>query len=415
MNKNKRGIISGVGVAALIAVVSFGIAFAEGNHGNGNSDNENGGGHEEHARVCPRGGSPDSANCHARVIVDSQGLPKSKSTPSGFGPAQFRGAYGVSGITSSNQTIAIVDAYDHPNILSDLNNYSATFGIPSLKSCSVGTGTTNVPCFQKVNQRGGTTYPTASAGWALEISLDVEAAHALCQNCNILLVEADSASFANLIAAEDEAAAMGVKTISNSWGGNEFSAETSSEYDGHFNKPGVAITVSSGDSGYGTEYPAASQYVTAVGGTSLTVDSGNNRTSERAWSGAGSGCSAYEPKPLWQVDALCANRTVADVSADADPNTGAAVYDSVRYQGRSGWFKVGGTSLSSPLIAATYALAGNVNLVTPANQLPYVNSANLHDITSGSNGSCGGTYLCTAVLGYDGPTGLGTPSGSAGF
>jgi subtilase family serine protease len=135
---------------------------------------------------------------------------------------------------------------------------------------------------------------------------------------------------------------------------------------------------------------------------------------ETAWSGAGSGCSAYVAKPSWQKDAGCARRSVVDVAADADPNTGAAVYDSVSYQGHSGWFQVGGTSLAAPLIAGVYALAGNASTVTYGSY-PYSNTSSLHDVTSGSNGSCGGSYLCTAGSGYDGPTGLGSPNGLGGF
>ena len=147
-------------------------------------------------------------------------------------------------------------------------------------------------------------------------------------------------------------------------------SETSLSYDGHFNRPGVPITVSSGDAGYGPEFPAASRYVTAVGGTTLTLGSDNSRLSETAWSGAGSGCSSYEAKPAWQTDSSCARRTIADVSADADPSTGASVYDSQGYQGRVGWFKVGGTSLSAPLIAGVYALAGNASSTTYASPPP---------------------------------------------
>jgi hypothetical protein len=183
---------------------------------------------------------------------------------------------------------------------------------------------------------------------------------------------------------------------------------------GHFNHIGVPITFSSGDGGYGVEYPAASQYVTAVGGTTLNLNSNNSYKSESVWSGAGSGCSAYEPKPSWQKDSGCIRRTVADVAADADPNTGAAVYDTVRDQGRSGWFQVGGTSLASPLAAAVYALAGNASS-TSDGSYPYAHTSALHDVTSGSNGSCGGSYLCTGVVGYDGPTGNGTPNGTAAF
>lgn len=365
---------------------------------------------ERHAKVCAVSGKKNDVHCHARVIVDAQGNPKVTTIPSGYGPAQFLGAYNLSGVTSTNQTIAIVDAYNHPNIFSDLNTYSTTFGIPTMANCPVSSGSSVSPCFQKVDQNGGTSYPQTNAGWALEIALDVEVAHAICQNCNILLVEANSSSYTNLMAAVDRARLMGAKIISNSYGSSEFSGETA--YDSHFNHSGIAFTFSSGDSGYGAQYPAASRYVTAVGGTKLTLN-GTTYAGETAWNGAGSGCSAYETKPGFQHDVLCANRTIADVSADADPNTGAAVYDSVRYGGSRGWFKVGGTSLSAPLVAGVYALSGNYT--GAANSIPYANTASLHDVTSGSNGSCGGTYLCTGLPGYDGPTGLGTPNGVGAF
>lgn len=361
--------------------------------------------------VCERG--QDELRCHSRVITDQNGKPTTTQTPTGLGPAQFRGAYlaSASATVSTNQTIAIVDAYDHPRILSDLNTYSAQFGIPGLASCPVSAGTTSSPCFQKVDQNGGSSYPRTNSKWALEIALDVEAAHALCQNCNILLVEAKSASYGDLMAAVDRAVAMGAKVVSNSYGSNEFSSET--QIDSHFNKAGVAFTFSSGDSGYGTSYPAASQYVTAVGGTTLNMN-GNSYVSESVWSGAGSGCSLYESKPSWQTDTGCSNRTIADVSADADPNTGAAVYDSVSYFGYKGWFTVGGTSLASPLVAAVYALGG-VPAGSSPSSLPYANVSALRDITSGSNGTCNPTYLCTGTAGYDGPTGLGSPNGTAAF
>lgn len=359
-----------------------------------------------HKPVCPGPAAPDTGRCHSHVTTDQNGNPNASTSPSGYGPAQFQTAYSLPSATAGGgQTIAIVDAYDDPNIESDLGVYSSTYGLPP---CTTANG-----CFKKVDQRGGTTYPTKNAGWALEISLDVEIAHAICPNCKILLVEADSNSFANLIAAEDYAKAH-ANVVSNSWGGSEFSSETTSSYDGHFSVPtGKPITFSSGDSGYGVEYPAASQYVTAVGGTTLTLNSNNTWKTETVWSGAGSGCSAYEPKPSWQTDTGCARRTVADVAADADPNTGAAVYDTVRYQGRSGWFQVGGTSLASPIIASVYALAGNASS-TIDGSYPYSKTNSLHDVTSGSNGSCG-TYLCKGQTGYDGPTGNGTPNGTNAF
>jgi len=227
--------------------------------------------------------------------------------------------------------------------------------------------------------------------------------------------------------AVDSAARLGAVAISNSYGGTEDSTILAA--DAHLNHPGIAITASSGDSGYGVSWPASSPYVTAVGGTTLTKAAGTARGwTEAAWNKAGSGCSAFEPKPSWQHDTGCANRTVADVSADADPNSGLGIYDTYNscgtsslcdllislglVQGLDGWAQVGGTSLSSPLIASVYALAGG----SPnAASSVYANPAALNDVTTGSNGSCGGSYLCTAGAGYDGPTGLGTPKGLGAF
>jgi subtilase family serine protease len=360
-------------------------------------------GHANYHAVCPA--APDEAHCHALVVTDAQGNPQATSGPGAYGPAQFHSAYNLPTTAATAQTIGIVDAYDDPHIASDLKTYSNQFGLPA---CTSGNG-----CFTKVNQNGGTSYPRKNGNWALEIALDVETAHAICQNCKIVLVEASTASMSNLGAAENEAVALGANVISNSWGGSEYSSE-GSDSAAYFDHPGVAITVSSGDNGYGVEFPASSQYVTAVGGTTLNLTSGGARSSETAWSGAGSGCSSYIPKPSWQKDTGCSRRSVADVSADADPNTGAAVYDSVSYQGVTGWFQVGGTSLASPLVAATYALAGNAGGVT-SGSYPYSNAGSLYDVVSGSNGSCGGSYLCTAGSGYDGPTGLGAPNGTGGF
>jgi subtilase family serine protease len=364
-----------------------------------------------HIPVCPRGGNKEGeAHCHAHIVSDTKGNPLvTNAVISGYGPVQFQSAYGVA--TSSNtvwawngKTIGIVDAYDDPTAEQDLATYSSAFGIAA---CTTANG-----CFKKVNQTGGSKYPRGNQGWALEISLDIQAAHAMCPGCKVLLVEAVTNSFSNLLVAEDYAISH-ANAISNSWGGSEFSSEISSTYDSHFNKPGKAITVSSGDNGYGTEYPAASRYVTAVGGTTLLLNSNNSRASENAWSGAGSGCSLYEGKPAWQQDTGCIKRTIADVSADADPATGAAVYDSYGYSGQSGWFQVGGTSLASPIIAAMYAISGNT--AGSANSLPYAHTSGLYDVIGGSNGSCGGIYLCTAISGFDGPTGLGSPNGLSAF
>ncbi len=346
--------------------------------------------------------------CHAELVTDASGNPLVTPAPAGYGPGDLQSAYRLaaeSATAGGSQTIALVDAYDDPNAASDLSVYRSQYGLPA---CTTLNG-----CFKKVNQFGGTSYPKRNTGWAQEISLDLDAASAICPNCHILLVEASSNSFANLGAAEDYAAAH-ANAVSNSYGGGEFFGETASNYEGHYNHPGVAITVSSGDNGYGVEFPAASRYVTAVGGTTLVRDSSPRGWGETVWSGAGSGCSAYVPKPAWQTDTGCARRTVADVSADADPNTGVAVYDTFR---SSGWLVFGGTSVSAPIIAGVYALAGNASTTTYGSY-PYTHAVypvTLNDVTEGSNGSCGGSYLCTAGPGFDGPTGLGTPQTTAAF
>jgi subtilase family serine protease len=345
------------------------------------------------------------ARCHAEVRTDTHQSSADASTPSGYGPADLQSAYKLSSTGGNGRTVAIVDAYDDPNAEADLAVYRSHYGLPA---CTTANG-----CFRKIDQRGGTKYPRSNGGWAQEISLDLDMVSAICPNCYILLVEASTNSFANLVAAVDTAARQpGVVAISNSYGGSEYSGEVSDQ--SHYNHPGIAVTVSSGDSGYGVEFPAASQYVTAVGGTHLTRASNTRGWSETVWSGAGSGCSAYIAKPSWQTDSGCSRRTVADVSAVADPNTGVAVYDSLRYQGLSGWLVFGGTSVAAPIIAAVYADAGNTGSITYGSY-PYSHTGSLFDVISGSNGSCGGSYLCTGKAGYDGPTGLGTPNGSGGF
>lgn len=364
--------------------------------------------------VCPGPAATGTADCSALVVTDRKGTPQVTPAPAGYGPAQFHGAYGLPAGGPAGQTIAIVDAYDDPSIASDLNAYSSQFGLPLCNSSN--------PCFKKVNQSGsaGGPWPKANSGWALEISLDVEIAHATCSNCKILLVEANSSSLSSLAAAVKTAAKLGATEISNSYGGSEFSSELSETYAAPYNQPGIAVTVSSGDNGYGSfGFPAALSSVITVGGTTLTLGEENTYGGETVWSGAGSGCSLYAAAPEWQgfLSDCAGKRGTADVAADADPSTGAAVYDSVKYQGRSGWFKVGGTSLSSPLIAGVYALAGGLPAGTSAASGLYGHLGDgtvLHDVTSGSNGNCS-TLMCEAGTGYDGPTGVGTPLGIGAF
>ena len=347
--------------------------------------------------------APGFAACLAQVATDSGFAPQA-ATPTGYGPADLRGAYNLTASGSPTQTIAIVDAQDDPTAEADMAAYRSFYGLPA---CTTAGG-----CFRKVDQRGGTSYPAVDAGWALEISLDLDMASAICPSCNILLVEADSASFGNLGAAVDRAAALHANTISNSYGGSElFAALTGAS--SHYNHPGIAITASSGDSGYGVSFPATAATVTAVGGTTLNWN-GTTRT-ETAWNGAGSGCSSFFARPSGQAGAGtgCSRHAIADVSAVADPATGVAVYDTTPFNGQSGWFKVGGTSASSPIIAAVIALAGNSGSYT--NSFPYSHAASLNDVTSGSNGTCPTAQWCNARAGWDGPTGLGTPNGTGAF
>lgn len=373
------------------------------------------------------------AACHAIIRTDISGT--ATTNPSGYHPADLRGAYSLPSTTSgSGQVVAIVDAYNDPNALSDVNTYRSTFGIPTISACngSKPSTSTNTPCFMQVNQSGSKSgLPTNNASWSQEISLDLDMVSAVCPNCSIILAEASSASMTNLGTAVNAAANLGATEISNSYGGSESSSDTS--YDSsYFNHPGIAITASSGDSGYKVEYPASSQYVTAAGGTSLYLNGAGTSSPtynyETAWEttsseGAGSGCSVYDPQPSWQssvsnitaAPASCSKRAVADVSSDADPNTGVSVYDSYSYRGQSGWLVFGGTSVASPTLAAVYALAGNASSLTYGSY-SYSHLSSLHDVTKyGAYTETCGSDLCNAAAGWDGPTGNGSPSGTGAF
>ncbi|MGW0082425.1 putative Ig domain-containing protein [Streptomyces sp. NPDC003393] len=355
---------------------------------------------------------PGHASCFAQRRTDIKqrlAAALAAATPSGLSPANLHSAYNLPTTGGSGMTVAVVDAYNNPNAESDLATYRSTYG---LSPCTKANG-----CFRQVSQTGSTTsLPQNDRGWAGEEALDIDMVSAVCPNCDIILVEADSATDTDLGIAENEAVALGAKFVSNSWGGDEASNQTTEDAQ-YFKHPGVAITVSAGDSGYGAEYPATSQYVTAVGGTALTTASNSRGWSETVWrtnstEGTGSGCSAYDPKPSWQTDTGCSRRMEADVSAVADPATGVAVYDTY---GGSGWAVYGGTSASAPIVAGVYALAGTPGSGDYPAKYPYLHTGNLYDVTSGSNGSCSTSYFCTARTGYDGPTGWGTPNGTAAF
>lgn len=344
-------------------------------------------------RVCGEVGN-GYARCQAWLRTDIAGAIR-PDTPGGYAPSDLQRAYDLttdSQTKGADETVAIVDAYDDPNVASDLKVYREQYGLPA---CTIGTG-----CFTKQKFASRT-----SAGWAGEEALDVDMVSAICPNCKILLVEAASASLRDLSIAEKYATAH-ARYVSNSWGGSE----GNTSHDGEFNVRGVAIAAATGDYGYNDKalWPAILPSVIGVGGTALTSIAPH---AEVAWSGAGSGCSKIYAKPSFQdgIETGCKMRAEADVSAVADPSTGVAVYDTFH---EAGWVVFGGTSVATPIVASIVALTGNTSGNRPA--ALYSNASGLRDVTRGSNGSCGAP-LCDAGSGWDGPTGLGSPKGIAAF
>jgi|HubBroStandDraft_2_1064218.scaffolds.fasta_scaffold40774_1 hypothetical protein len=428
----------------------------------------------------------------------------------GLRPEDLHSAYRLPTEASSTQTIALVDAYNDPHAETDLERFDTEFGLPTCTKAN--------SCFEQVNQNGQTSplpFPQNEAdfkpeetlcedgqetacelveeaeGWSVEISLDIETAHATCQNCHIALVEADSTEYEDLEAAENSAVLVGANEISNSWGGPECIEELGCAGESAaFDHPGTVITVAAGDDGYRNwlieepqahyvNFPASLPQVVSVGGTRLsTLGTSGEWTGESVWNdggesggvkdghgAGGGGCSTQFTAQPWQRDVAdwaqvgCGpDRAVADVSADADPYSGVAVYDSsaeceTPYLEESNgkkvkhvlhdWCTIGGTSLASPLVASTYALAGGAHGVKYPARTLYENASkspgSLHDVTEGSNGECklpftdegGGVspciaseeaqtsceaqLKCLAATGYDGPTGVGTPDGIAAF
>ncbi len=446
--------------------------------------------------------SPGRATCLALQLVPQTAQARARTRPLGAaraisGPTKSKAAEGDYGLTpedlhaayqlptsvSSSQTIALVDAYNDLTAEADLATYDKELGLPECTAAGA--------CFEKVNQSGETgnlPFPKSTKeletarkgskaereeaeeakGWSVEISLDIETAHAICQSCHIALVEAKSSSFLDLEAAEDAAVGLGATEISNSWAGPECSEGFCAEDSAAFNHPGVVITAAAGDRGYlnwleeprslSANFPASSPHVVAVGGTRLALDSKHEWTGETVWNdggesegrkdgygAGGSGCSERFPAASWQLAVAdwsavgCEkHRAIADTAADADPYTGVAVYG----VGGENWGTVGGTSLASPVIAAAFALAGGAHGVEYPARTLYENAlaapASLHDVTSGSTGecpspfdyetglpactpteeaktSCSSDAICLARTGYDGPTGVGTPDGIAAF
>jgi subtilase family serine protease len=355
-------------------------------------------------RVCAKATTGHAA-CFAKVLVNKKGVIPMATSPlaSALSPAQLRAAYNLNGTSGAGRTVAIVDAYGYPNLERDLGIYRQQYGMPA---CTQANG-----CLKIIDQNGGTSLPRTNVGWAQEQALDVDAVSAACPDCKILMVQTKTNAFTNLgqgvITASQQG---GVVAISNSYGGGDAADST---YGTYYNHPGIAVTASTGDNGYkGASYPASSSYVTAVGGTTLKM-TGNTRTSETVWSGAGSGCSTLNTAlaAAASFGTGCAKRAMADVAAAADPNTGGLSVYSPTTAKNSSWSQFGGTSESSPIIAAVYALAGGGY----SNATPYQHPTSLFDITSGSNGSCPTTQWCNARAGWDGPTGLGTPNGTGAF
>jgi hypothetical protein len=350
--------------------------------------------------------------CFAKLRTDVRGgrgvrgAATATALPAGMSPADLHSAYKLPWTGGANQTVAIVDAGDDPTAEADLAVYRSTYG---LAACTTAKG-----CFRKVNEHGAASPLPPDAGWGVEIALDLDMVSAACPSCHILLVEGDDASYDGLGTAVDTAVALGANEVSNSYGGDENSE--SAAYEHYYTHPGVAILASSGDFGYGIpSAPAVYPSVVAVGGTSLTKASNARGWSETAWEGAGAGCSAWFDKPAWQSDPNCPGRMVADVAADADPNTGPAVYGTT--DGLTGWGQVGGTSTSSPFLAGVVALGGHPQLFANASHL-YTRHGGLFDVVGGNDGlamDCGGDYQCNGVVGYDGPTGMGTPNGLSAF
>lgn len=326
--------------------------------------------------------------------------------PTGIFPGKMRVAYGFNQVAryGGGQVIALVNAYDDPNAEADLGTFSAAFGLPA---CTTANG-----CFTKIMAAGT---PPDTRGWTNEIAIDIQWAHSIAPAAKILLVEAKSQRNADMYTAVDLAVANGATVVSMSWGSDE--AMNEATFDSHFEVTGVTFVAASGDTGHGVSYPAASPYVVGVGGTTLTITSNGTWISETAWNDSGGGLSAYEPEPAYQAGVqTTGQRGVPDVAYDGNPATGVPSYNSYDCAGAcaTGWTQWGGTSIGTPEWAALFAIAnaervavGKATLTEPQTLLYPDAEADYHDITSGENGNCGAQ--CTAGVGYDLITGLGSP------
>jgi hypothetical protein len=359
------------------------------------------------------------------------GVQPATAAPGGYGPSDLRSAYNLASAANTGgkgATVSVIGAYGDPTAAADLSIYRKQFGLPA---CTTANG-----CLREINENGqASPLPTdqnEGASWAETASMDMDTVSAICPNCHILLVEAESASPLDMGPAVDTAVGLGAKYVLVGWDNDSFNAAADAEY---FNHPGVAIVAPAGDSGFiqepfdvpGLDYPATSPYVTAVGGTTLTKSSNARGWTETVWGppttdpplgATTSQCDTSFGKPSWQTDTGCAGRTTNDVAADADPKTGVAFYDTA--DGDDGWAIGGGTTVAASIVSAVYALAGTPASRTYPASYPYEHTTDLNPVTSGSDapgGSCAPdpAYLCTAGPGYNGPAGWGTPDGTAAF
>ncbi|HTZ64735.1 MAG TPA: hypothetical protein VMB51_11585 [Solirubrobacteraceae bacterium] len=355
----------------------------------------------------------------------------------GISAGELRSAYKLPEHGGAENVVAIVDGEGDPHAEADLKEYRKKMELPE---CSK-----EHECFRQLNEKGEPHKPT-STGWSGEISLDLDMVSAACPECHIVLLEAANEERGLLEADETAVKKVGAAAVTNSWNlgfeannpANKTACETEKRYcvskkeeeedDPFLDHPGTPILFAGGDYGYAVRYPADSQYAVSVGGTALEKASNSRGWTEEVWSnssygddqkgrGTGSGCSVYEPKPKFEseysFDKPCTKDIENDVSADASPKTGVAVYDS--YEG--GWAVYGGTSASSPFVAGVEGLSTSHSRSLGAEAFWLAGAkGSLFDITKGNNGTCTppteDEYWCTAKTGYDGPTGNGTPDGA---
>jgi uncharacterized protein (TIGR03382 family) len=346
--------------------------------------------------------------CFAHVHATAEGFVHPAAAPAGFGATDLQAVYKVPTTITGTPTVAIVDAYGYTALESDLAQYRTQYGLPPCTSAS--------GCLKIVNQTGTATplpaQPPTTDDWTIETALDVDMASAACPKCKILVVQATDDQGDGLDVAQNAAATLGATVISNSWGGPEQAGQSLDGEEVYFDHPNIAVFVSAGDDGYndagqGPDYPGTSSHVIAVGGTHLVKDASTRGWTETAWTSGGSACSLSITKPAYQTNSGCQFKATTDIASVGDPQTGVAVYNSRN----GGWTVVGGTSASSPFVAAIFAATGNGTQTS--GQFVKDNAAKLYDVTSGKNGTCTNAILCTAGVGWDGPTGYGTPNATA--